>query len=156
MKPWVVKCQMSALGLDLTLSVASIAVAAMSVKMFCYYWYNVSRRSLTKGVRPSPYQLDAGVIISPTPLFVLIFYSAKGSLSQFCKWKCKGGCHQIQTQDFLVAPTAIIESSSRLSDRGHRSRVYIHTITYISIYLILLVSIDIFLLDFQRTRITTE
>ena len=62
---------------------------------------------------PSPYQLDAGVIISPTPLLVMILYSAK-FLSQFCK--CKGGCDRIRTRD-QRRPIVTLRPS-RLTDRA--------------------------------------
>ena len=51
-----------------------------------------------------------------------LLYLARGSLSQ-CLQMQIGSCDQIRTQDFLVAPTAIIEYSSRLNDCGHRGRI---------------------------------
>ncbi len=68
-----------------------------------------------KGVMPTPYH--ASVILS------LARDSPKVSLSQFCK--CKDGCDQIQTLDFLVAPSAIIEYSSRLRECSHRNPVFV-------------------------------
>ena len=79
----------------------------------------VSRRAPFEGVMPSPYQLDAGVIISPTPLLVMILYSAK-FLSQFCK--CKGGCDRIRTRD-QRRPIVTLRPS-RLTDRATAAELH--------------------------------